>query len=499
MPKNSNLGKALIRKQNKKVSNPTSTLHTTEEGPALKSVIDQNNLDEFMSMAALANRQFTAERSVKLISETRIVGTPLNTNPKDLQNYRPLQLPHRPKWQPGTTPEQLEELEKDSFLKWRRSLADTEEAEINSAVTPFEKNLEVWRQLWRVIERSQVVCQIIDARNPLFFRSPDLEAYVKEQSKRYVLVLNKADLVDPDAREKWSVYLNSENLEHFHFSANQEQELIDKDLDGENEFGPEFVSRAPGYIYSGKEILRILSGPSQMTIGCVGYPNVGKSSVINVLCRKKRVGVAAQPGKTKHLQTLIISDTVTLCDCPGLVFPSLLSSRSEMVTCGVLPIDQLKDVISPVEIVCLRVKSRVLEEKYGICLGGRVKARVLLQKISVHRGFYTGNGLPDEVKAGKMVLKDYVNGRLKFSHLPPGFENEIEDEAQEEVKESIDQEFFQERNLGKLSVDEIGTVKYQGQYKLNKQEKRELKFAARRGEDPNEKLKQILKSRGIKQ
>lgn len=496
MPKNTSLGKALIRKQNK-VTKSTSTLHTTEEGPALKSVIDQNNLDEFMTMAALANRQFTAERSVKLISETRIVGTSSSVNPKDLQNYRPLQLPHRPKWEPGTTPEQLEQLEKDSFLKWRRSLADTEESEINSAVTPFEKNLEVWRQLWRVIERSQVVCQIVDARNPLFFRSPDLEAYVKEQSKRYVLILNKADLVDQEVREKWSAYLLSENLEHFHFSANQEQEFIDKDLIQETEFGPEFDSRNPGYIYSGKEILQILSGPSALTIGCVGYPNVGKSSVINVLCRKKLVGVAAQPGKTKHLQTLILSETVTLCDCPGLVFPSLISSRSEMVTCGVLPIDQIKDVLSPMEIVCLRVKSQVLQERYGIHLTGRLSARALLQRIAIHRGFFNGSGQPDEVKVGKMVLKDYVNGKLRFSHLPPGFENEIENQEVEEVKVSIDEEFFQDRNLGKLSVDEIGTVKYQGQYKLNKQEKREIKFASRRGEDPNEKLKQILKSKGL--
>jgi large subunit GTPase 1 len=210
------------------------------------------------------------------------------------------------------------------------------------------------------------------------------------------------------------------------------------------------------------------------------------------------VGVASQPGKTKHLQTLILSETLTLCDCPGLVFPSLLSSRAEMVTCGVLPIDQVKDVLSPVEIVCLRVKSKDLESRYGVSLGGRVNPRVLLQKIANHRGFFTGNGLPDEVKAGKMVLKDYVNGKIPFSHQPPGSEEDVEEEAVEEVKENIDQEFFQEKTPGRLTVDQSGTVKYEGSVKLNKQEKRELKFAARRGEDPNEKLKQILKAKGMK-
>lgn len=495
MPKNSNLGKALIRKQNKVVKS-TSSIHTTDYGPNLQSIIDQNNLDEFMTMAALANKQFTAQKNVKLVSESRIVGTAAKIDPSILQQYRPLQFPKRPKWEQGTTPEQLEELEKKSFLEWRRSLAITEESEINSVVTPFEKNIEVWRQLWRVIERSDVVCQIVDARNPLFFRSPDLESYVKDLGKKYVLVLNKADLVSEDLRKAWSQYLISLEIEHYFFSAACQQELIDKDMVGENEFGNDYNSRALGYVYSIQEFISLFEKETHTTLGFVGYPNVGKSSVINVLCKKKCVGVAAQPGKTKHLQTLIISPKITLCDCPGLVFPSVLSSRAEMVTCGVLPIDQLKDILSPVEIVCLRVPSKDLEERYGISLNGRVCASMLLQKIANHRGFYTGNGLPDEVKAGKMVLKDYVNGRILYVHKPPGTVENIEIVA-EEIKESIDEQFFVEKNPGKLTVDASGTVTYQGNYKLTKQEKRELKFAARRGENPNEKLKEILKSHGV--
>jgi hypothetical protein len=46
-------------------------------------------------------------------------------------------------------------------------------------LTPFEKNLEVWRQLWRVLERSDAIVQVVDARDPLFYRSEDLEAYAR--------------------------------------------------------------------------------------------------------------------------------------------------------------------------------------------------------------------------------------------------------------------------------------------------------------------------------
>ncbi len=73
---------------------------------------------------------------------------------------------------------------------------------MNMVLTPYERNLEVWRQLWRVIERSDIVVQIVDARNPLFFRSNDLENYVKEvdSKKKNLLLVNKADYLSENQR-----------------------------------------------------------------------------------------------------------------------------------------------------------------------------------------------------------------------------------------------------------------------------------------------------------
>ena len=73
------------------------------------------------------------------------------------------------------------------------SLASVEEDE-RLTLTPFEKNPEIWRQLWRVCERSDIVVQVADARDPLFYRCPDLEAFVKELDagrKKTMLLLNK--------------------------------------------------------------------------------------------------------------------------------------------------------------------------------------------------------------------------------------------------------------------------------------------------------------------
>lgn len=67
------------------------------------------------------------------------------------------------------TAEEVDRHEKDAFLTWRREIALLEQTHETKKVTPFEKNLEVWRQLWRVLERSDLICQIVDARNPLLY------------------------------------------------------------------------------------------------------------------------------------------------------------------------------------------------------------------------------------------------------------------------------------------------------------------------------------------
>ena len=88
-------------------------------------------------------------------------------------------------------------------------------------LTPFEKNIEFWRQLWRVIERSDLVVQIVDARNPLLFRCQDLEQYVNEVDpfKQNFLLLNKADLLSVEQRKQWAEYFAEQGISFAFFSA----------------------------------------------------------------------------------------------------------------------------------------------------------------------------------------------------------------------------------------------------------------------------------------
>lgn len=166
----------------------------------------------------------------------------------------------------------------------------------------------------------------------------------------------------------------------------------------------------------------------RLVVGTVGYPNVGKSSVINVICGRKRVGVASLPGKTKHFQTLNIGDDLQLVDCPGLVFPSFANSRAEMMVCGVLPIDKIRECAPPCQLVLDRVPKDVLEGHYKIKLPPRgdplYTVTTFLGTYAAKKGWLTARNLPNEFQAAKKILKDYTTGKLIFSMLRPDFDPE---------------------------------------------------------------------------
>ena len=74
---------------------------------------------------------------------------------------KPLSIPRRPKWNDSISAKEFVRLEREAFLNWRRSLAIEEEKNIKLVITPFEKNLEVWKQLWLVTEKADLLVQVI--------------------------------------------------------------------------------------------------------------------------------------------------------------------------------------------------------------------------------------------------------------------------------------------------------------------------------------------------
>ncbi|KAI5963161.1 uncharacterized protein KGF55_002953 [Candida pseudojiufengensis] len=438
----------------------------------LKSVTQENALDEFLNTAQLADTDFSAERGqqVKIIKvgNTNIVNSNgllttdemLAMRQKHMMFENKLTIPRRPRWNKNQSKLEIERQENLSFLAWRRELANLTENN-DLLLTPFERNLEVWRQLWRVVERCDLVVQIVDARNPLFFRSVDLEKYVNgfneindsNHQKNNLLLVNKADLLTRDQRIAWAQYFKDKNINYVFFSAAKANELLEKEREEleqiehqqtqtENDIIMEEIEDESIKILKIEELEQLFmdSAPKfeedsefpdrKLQIGLVGYPNVGKSSTINALIGSKKVSVSATPGKTKHFQTLHLTPQVLLCDCPGLVFPNFAYTNAELVCNGVLPIDQLREHIPPIALVCQRIPKFFLEAVYGIHIpiqkvedGGNGEyptARELLNAYARARGYMTqGFGAADEPRAARYILKDYVNGKLLYVNPPP--------------------------------------------------------------------------------
>nr|XP_029720933.1 large subunit GTPase 1 homolog [Aedes albopictus] len=525
------LGRSLIKDRfgqgNRKTVDNNSMLHTTEVQDGydwgrlnLQSVTEESSFQEFLRTAELAGTEFQAEKlNITYVNPKAKVGLLTNNERvaierKQVDKKGLLKIPRRPKWTKETTPEELQTMENENFLDWRRGLAALQE-EDGMLMTPYERNLDFWRQLWRVVERSDIVVQIVDGRNPLLFRSEDLERYVKEvdEKKMNMILINKSDFLNEDQRTAWAKYFDEQGIRVAFFSAaesveeaKREQEEREareergelEEEDEEDEVNEELGEKLKGLevkidqvenvlekleekieqlaedgnasssasepatkirnnpkILTNTELIalfkslhkeeRVTSG--LVTVGLVGYPNVGKSSTINAVFLEKKVSVSATPGKTKHFQTLYVDSELLFCDCPGLVMPSFCTTKADMILNGILPIDQMRDHVPPVNLLCTLIPRHVLEDTYGIMITKPLEAEdpnrppfaeELLLAFAYNRGYMTANGQPDQSRGSRYVLKDFVNGKLLYCHAPPNVDQKEFHKFLERQKEEVD-------------------------------------------------------------
>lgn len=474
-------GNALLRNQLKEKRAVRMQMRSREVLAAApqKSVTEMNNLEEFFAEADLAGREFEVDREAKVFQVSEATGQLVQfgdegeeeedgvgeDGERDLledDGFSQCTMPRRPHWEPNSTsPEALDLMEKEAFLAWRRHIAKLEaQAERRGFVpSPFEKNLNFWRQLWRVMERSHVLVQVVDARNPLLFRFPDLEVYAKEISplKRLMLIINKADLLPEQMREQWAEYFDLHGMSIVFFSAKSAQDVVDGLVEphvvSDEALAKAARGRNSSLVVTREALLdrlqREANGAAedlnlaQGVVGMVGYPNVGKSSVINALLGARhldhsanRVSVSATPGHTKHFQTMNIENRVQLCDCPGLVFPSFFASKADMLCNGILPIDEIRgrDFMPAVDYVCKRIPKRVLEREYRMKILATdqqtyvINAQRVIDAFCLVRGLFAqGPGRIDESKGARLILKDYVCGKLLYCHPPPGSDDDERD------------------------------------------------------------------------
>ncbi|KAH8019410.1 hypothetical protein HPB51_019383 [Rhipicephalus microplus] len=208
-----------------------------------------------------------------------------------------------------------------------------------------------------------------------------------------------------------------------------EEELTEEAADDDDEEEHNALASAPTELVapdtSFYEEERFKGG--RLTLGFVGQPNVGKSSLLNALVGRKVVSVSRTPGHTKHFQTIFLTDNVRLCDCPGLVFPSLQPKALQVLT-GCFPIAQLREPYSAIQYLAERLDLPGILKLPPLDGAGDTQkpwsAFDLCEAWAVERGYLTAKaGRPDAYRAANSLLRMALDGRtLCLAFRPQGSE-----------------------------------------------------------------------------
>lgn len=209
----------------------------------------------------------------------------------------------------------------------------------------------IYSELYKVIDSSDVICQILDARDPLGTRSYFVENFIKKNAphKHIVLILNKCDLIPTWATAAWIKTLSKEYPTlAFHASVT-------------NPFGK------PALFQILRQFDSLHKDKKNISIGFVGYPNVGKSSVINTLKKKAVCKAAPIPGETRVWQYVALTKRIYLIDCPGVVNDTGEGcTDTEKVLKGVIRAEKIEDPLMYIPGVLEKAKKTYLQQIYKV-------------------------------------------------------------------------------------------------------------------------------------
>ncbi|OAV89192.1 hypothetical protein PTTG_09355 [Puccinia triticina 1-1 BBBD Race 1] len=303
------------------------------------------------------------------------------------------------------------------------------------------------KSLQKVLALSDVLIEVLDARDPLGTRSLQLERDAVQQGKKVLLVLNKVDLVPKQNVDSWLAYLRR-SWPTLPFKSSTQSQRNNLSSRGSQASGRENSSSANAC--SIQPLMQLLKNyarrstvvdPSQpsstvkgvkslasITVGIIGFPNVGKSSLINTLKRSRVCGVAPTPGFTKEVQEIVLEKGLKVLDCPGVVL-SIDTTNSETAAAHVLrnavKIEQILDPLAPVGVILNRCKTEHLMLLYNIpafTYPGQSedeKLKEFLIQVSRSRGRVKKGGIPDLQGCAKAILQDWNTGRIPYYTVPP--------------------------------------------------------------------------------
>jgi nuclear GTP-binding protein len=189
-----------------------------------------------------------------------------------------------------------------------------------------------------------------------------------------------------------------------------------------------------------RQFAKLHSDRKQISVGFIGYPNTGKSSIINTLRKKKVCNVAPIPGETKVWQYIALMKRIYLIDCPGIVHPSPEDTETDIVLKGVVRVENLKAPEDYIPAILERVRTEYLSRTYD--LRSWEDHVDFLTKVAKKSGRLLKGGEADLSTVAKMVLNDWIRGKIPFYVPPPEGDKPVktDDEMQVDGQEEVEVE-----------------------------------------------------------
>lgn len=296
------------------------------------------------------------------------------------------------------------------------------------------------KELRKVVDNSDVVLHVLDARDPLGTRSNAIEEMVlSNYKKKLVYVLNKADLVPRDVLVQWLAFLRKSHPTLLFKCNTQQQNNNLGRMSGKISKLEEDAIHNTSHAIGTEELLNILknyarsdgsggSNKALISVGIVGFPNVGKSSLINSLLRVRKVGVSSVPGFTRQYQEVILDKNIRLIDCPGIVFAEESESQNNAAAAlrNCVNVDELTDVYAPIQAILERCPQSYLMQLYNIPRFPEGDAMAFLSLVAKNTGKLKKGGIPNTDMAARTVLHEWNTGKIKYyCKLPTDAEGKV--------------------------------------------------------------------------
>jgi ribosome biogenesis GTPase A len=241
-----------------------------------------------------------------------------------------------------------------------------------------------WETVNKVIDDADVLLLVLDARMPNETRNLEIENKVKRVGKVLVYVVSKSDLVRKEKKlNSLSPVVYVSAKKHFGLRTLKERIIIEGKRFGVTD-----------------RLIRV---------GVLGYPNVGKSSLINALKGRKSAKTSILSGCTRSVQKIRAGNLLTFLDTPG-VLPYMEKDYLKHALIGAIDFDQADDP-EPVVFEIMKKRPGLVEKHFGVGLNDDKEKT--LEEIAIKKHLLKKGALPDTARTAKEILKAWQKGEIK--------------------------------------------------------------------------------------